>query len=254
MAASVFFENRLEEENSFLEEVKHPNVLKSLGVFSEGNSKYLRLEFIPNGNLQEFVKASGKMSEKAAKTIFIQAVKAVGHCHRCKILHRDVKPENLLITEELDIVLCDFGLAQMVETGSPSLASREGTKSYLAPELLTHKNCYLGFAQDLFSLGVVLYFLVTAKVPFELPHIGDKVYKQIICGNFLPIWEGVGHLSQNCKKLIQGLLLFKASKRMKLEEVLKNEWMEMKEGEEVEGKKEIREALERIKKEKRSDF
>lgn len=141
------------------------NVL-DVGHEDEDNIDYFVMELVEGKTLKEIIVSNGKIGWSTASTIAIQVAKALDCAHRNGIIHRDVKPQNILITEHGDVKVTDFGIAKSATSSTiTNTTTIMGSAHYLSPEQA--KGTFIDFRTDLYSLGIVLYEMVTAKLPFD---------------------------------------------------------------------------------------
>ncbi|SCJ49110.1 Serine/threonine-protein kinase PrkC [uncultured Clostridium sp.] len=141
------------------------NVL-DVGHEDEDNTDYFVMELVEGKTLKEIIISNGKIGWSTASTIAIQVAKALDCAHRNGIIHRDVKPQNILITEHGDVKVTDFGIAKSATSSTiTNTTTIMGSAHYLSPEQA--KGTFIDFRTDLYSLGIVLYEMVTAKLPFD---------------------------------------------------------------------------------------
>lgn len=146
----------------------HPNLVRALDAGHDGNVYYLVTEYVPGADLRRLVRRQGKLSLGSAAHVVSQAAKGLAYAHAQGILHRDVKPGNVLVTPSGDAKLSDLGLVDTIVAGEASDFYRGkivGTADYLCPEQVTLSHP-LTAASDVYSLGCTLYYAVTGKVPF----------------------------------------------------------------------------------------
>jgi serine/threonine protein kinase len=146
----------------------HENLVRAYDAGHDGNVYFLVTEFVPGADLRKLVRARGKLSMPDAATIISQAARGLGHAHARGLVHRDVKPGNLLVTPDGQTKVSDLGLAGFlgVEDGDdPRFGRIVGTADYLSPEHIASPTA-LSAASDIYSLGCTLYYAVTGKVPF----------------------------------------------------------------------------------------
>lgn len=149
-------------------QLDHPNLVRAFDAGHDGNVYFLVTEYVPGADLRKLVRARGKLTMQDAATIISQAACGLGHAHARGMVHRDVKPGNLLVTPDGHTKVSDLGLAAYLgieDPDDPRVGRIVGTADYLSPEHITSpKN--ITAASDIYSLGCTLYYAVTGKVPF----------------------------------------------------------------------------------------
>jgi 5'-AMP-activated protein kinase catalytic alpha subunit len=148
----------------------HPHIIRlycllSYEVFESATNIYIVLEYIPGGELYNSIERKGRFQESEARCYFQQIISAVGYCHSHKVSHRDIKPENILLDEQNNIKLGDFGLSNVMQDGHFFNTSC-GSPNYAAPEVISGTS-YCGPEADVWSCGVVLYALLAGALPFD---------------------------------------------------------------------------------------
>ena len=158
----------------------HPNIVRAFDVDNEGKNHYMVMEYVEGDDLQRIVEREGFMPFNRAADYVRQAADGLGHAHERKLIHRDVKPANLLLDSTGVIKVLDMGLAR-ITTNTHSLTQEHnenvlGTTDYLAPEqaLDSHN---VDARADLYSLGCTLYFLLTAHAPFPDGTLAQRLMK-----------------------------------------------------------------------------
>lgn len=157
----------------------HENLVRAFDAGHDGNVYFLVTEFVPGTDLRKLVRARGKLSMEDAATIISQAARGLGHAHLRGLVHRDVKPGNLLVTPTGQTKVSDLGLASFLgvdDPGDPRAGRIVGTADYLSPEHITSPS-NLTAASDVYSLGCTLYYAVTGKVPFPGGTSRDKAMR-----------------------------------------------------------------------------
>lgn len=142
----------------------HPNIVSVFDQGHEGEILYLVMELLPGITLRELLNDYGQLNPEQALDIATAVLQALTVAHREGILHRDVKPENVMLVNDGRIKLGDFGLARPVTSATETGGSLLGTVAYIAPELLTRSQA--DNRSDLYSVGVMLYEMLTGKQPF----------------------------------------------------------------------------------------
>ncbi|CAD8185793.1 unnamed protein product [Paramecium octaurelia] len=190
-------------------------------VFETKRQIYLIMEYVEGGDLIKFTKEK-PLSEQIAKNIFGQLVQALQILQNHNILHRDIKLDNILFQGE-QIKLCDFGVSRQIVKGQKIL-EQCGTPAYLAPEIMTQKSGYEGFASDIWSSGILLYVLLVGKTPFKGNNM-NELNSQIQSGqlNFMEIKKA--NLSNEAVDLMKSILHINPKLRCTLPEIMKHTWM-----------------------------
>ncbi|MFI7450103.1 serine/threonine-protein kinase [Nonomuraea sp. NPDC049714] len=161
---------RMLREAHTVARMSHPNVVNVYDLVDQDGRLWLVMEFVDGPSLQEHVATTGPMSASAVAGIGLQLLSALEAVHAAGVLHRDVKPGNVLLRRDGRAVLCDFGIAALSGT-DPLTASGAvvGSFEYIAPERLSGRP--VGPPSDLFSLGVTLCVLLSGRSPFARPEI-----------------------------------------------------------------------------------
>ena len=160
-----------------LSSLNHPKLVRAVDAGNDGNVNFLVTEYVPGSDLRKLVRRSGPLSMEAAANIISQVAEGLHHAHQQGIVHRDVKPGNVLVTPEGDAKLSDLGLAGPMYSSNadqdPRYGKIVGTADYLSPDhILSPWNPVP--AWDIYSLGCTLYYAVTGKVPFPGGTTSDK--------------------------------------------------------------------------------
>ncbi len=160
----------------------HPNLVRLTFADMDGETYYLVTEYVPGSDLRRMVRHHGPLSEQHAAIIVHQAALALDHAHMQGLIHRDVKPGNLLITPEGRTKLADLGLAYFASDASQESNDKPkhivGTADYLAPEVVVSPS-EVRQISDIYSLGCTLYYAVTGKVPFPGGETADKLRRHL---------------------------------------------------------------------------
>ena len=158
---------RILQEILILKKLNHKNVVRLLEVFENKKNMFLVMEHMHQGDLNHYLKlqTGGFLNEETARNFFKQILDGLFCIHSNNILHRDVKLENLLVDNKNTVKICDFGISTLVMPGK-KMSEQSGTPTYMAPELIKGVE-YEGFSSDVWSLGVVLYAMLTGELPFE---------------------------------------------------------------------------------------
>ncbi|XP_043356937.1 serine/threonine-protein kinase SIK2 isoform X4 [Dermochelys coriacea] len=179
---------------------------------------YLVTEYAKNGEIFDYLANHGRLSEPEARRKFWQILSAVEYCHSRKIVHRDLKAENLLLDNNMNIKIADFGFGNFYKSGEP-LTTWCGSPPYAAPEVFEGQQ-YEGPQLDIWSMGVVLYVLVCGALPFDGPTL-PILRQRVLEGRFrIPYF-----MSEECEHLIRRMLVLDPSKRLTIAQIKEHKWM-----------------------------
>lgn len=153
-------------EAKMLAALHHPGIVEVIDVFDENNTSYMVMEFINGRTLQSIVEKQGALSYPNAINYIAQITNAVAYIHERHILHRDIKPDNILITDDNKAILIDFGSAREFEQDKTQRHTSMLTLGYAPTEQYT-ANSRKGSYTDIYSIGATLYFSLTGQVPLE---------------------------------------------------------------------------------------
>nr|NP_995900.1 par-1, isoform A [Drosophila melanogaster]AAF69801.1 PAR-1 [Drosophila melanogaster]AAS64798.1 par-1, isoform A [Drosophila melanogaster] len=211
---------KLFREVRIMKMLDHPNIVKLFQVIETEKTLYLIMEYASGGEVFDYLVLHGRMKEKEARVKFRQIVSAVQYCHQKRIIHRDLKAENLLLDSELNIKIADFGFSNEFTPGS-KLDTFCGSPPYAAPELFQGKK-YDGPEVDVWSLGVILYTLVSGSLPFDGSTLRE-LRERVLRGKYrIPFY-----MSTDCENLLRKFLVLNPAKRASLETIMGDKWMNM---------------------------
>ena len=212
------------------------NITKILEVFEDEDYILITMEYINGGNLFSFVKKRRKLSEKTAKFLFKQIILGIQHIHSHKIVHRDIKLENILIDLNNNIKICDFGIGKILTYNKQLLYDKCGTPMYMAPEiLLSSKNHgYEGYPVDIWSAGISLYIMLSGTLPFNLKNNESSSIEESSENNIELQYSIINNepkyiekISDEARDLLKGLLNKNPNKRLTIEQILNHPWLQM---------------------------
>lgn len=209
----------IKREISILRRVRHPNIVQLFEVMATKTKIYFVMEYVRGGELFNKV-AKGRLKEESARKYFQQLISAVGFCHARGVYHRDLKPENLLLDENGDLKVSDFGLSAVSDQIRQDGLFHTfcGTPAYVAPEVLARKG-YDGAKVDVWACGVVLFVLMAGYLPFHDQNI-MAMYKKIYRGEFkCPKW-----FTPDLTRLVTRLLDTNPQTRISIPEIMENRW------------------------------
>ncbi|XP_055086977.1 MAP/microtubule affinity-regulating kinase 3a isoform X7 [Periophthalmus magnuspinnatus] len=216
---------KLFREVRIMKILNHPNIVKLFEVIETERTLYLVMEYASGGEVFDYLVAHGRMKEKEARAKFRQIVSAVQYCHQKHIVHRDLKAENLLLDADMNIKIADFGFSNEFTMGN-KLDTFCGSPPYAAPELFQGKK-YDGPEVDVWSLGVILYTLVSGSLPFDGQNL-KELRERVLRGKYrIPFY-----MSTDCENLLKRFLVLNPGKRGTLEvredaqnQIMKDRWI-----------------------------
>ena len=160
------FLSRFEREAIAASKMSHHNIVNLLDVGLDGDCRYLVMEYVEGKTLKEIIQERGPLPPATAAQIAIRILSALQHAHKNGIIHRDIKPQNILVHSEGHIKVADFGIARVAGSHTISKAdSVMGSVHYFSPEQAQGDD--VTFASDIYSVGVVMYEMMTGYVPFD---------------------------------------------------------------------------------------
>ncbi|CAL5351602.1 hypothetical protein CsSME_00039007 [Camellia sinensis var. sinensis] len=211
--------DQIKREISIMGMVRHPNIVQLYEVMASKTKIYFVMEYVRGGEL--FNKLSkGKLKEDAARKLFQQLISAVDFCHSRGVYHRDLKPENLLLDEDGNLKVSDFGLSALCESKRQDglLHTTCGTPAYVAPEVINRKG-YDGSKADIWSCGVILYVLLAGNLPFHDSNLME-MYRKIGKAEFkCPNW-----FAPEVRRLLSKILDPNPNTRISIPKIMESYW------------------------------
>lgn len=230
--------NTFKNEVEIMQEISHPNIINLLSSSSDGVLKnqngttkdgviYLTLELASGGELFDFIAQTGSFAEPVARYYFHQIIDAFEYLHSRGISHRDMKPDNIMLDDEFNLKIADFGFSSRAASNQ----SFKGTRSYMAPEILIGAK-YYGPMVDIFAAGIILFIMVTQIPPFQMAHPKDGWYKFVCSNRMDKFWKfhgqnqpgGIDFFSKSFIDLINWIFNFDHTTRPSLAEIKEHEW------------------------------
>jgi serine/threonine-protein kinase len=174
------FVARFEREVTAAGSLSHPNIISALGSGREDNRPYLVMEFVEGRSLGRILREQGRLPELRALQIARDVASALEHAHSRGVVHRDVKPDNVLITEAGQAKLTDFGLAKLLREDHrlTQTGIALGTPHYISPEQVAASR-YINHRADQYCLGAMLFHMLTGQVPFDGPTNNDIMLRHM---------------------------------------------------------------------------
>lgn len=176
------FINRFKNEAAAAQKLSHPNIVAIYDMGNDEDIQYIVMEYIDGLSLDELIKAKKRLPWRNTLKISAQILSAVDHAHKNKIIHRDIKPLNVMITAEGEVKLTDFGIARAVSSATKSAANDSaGSVHYLSPEQI--RGGFVDERSDIYSIGITMYEMITGNVPYDgdshvsiaMKHIDGKI-------------------------------------------------------------------------------
>ncbi|CAL8277469.1 unnamed protein product [Arctogadus glacialis] len=215
----------LRREGHIQQMIRHPNITQLLDILETENSYYLVMELCPGGNLMNRIYDKNKLDERETQKYVRQLVMAVEHLHRAGVVHRDLKIENLLLDQQDNIKLIDFGLSNCagILGYSDPFSTQCGSPAYAAPELLSRKK--YGPKVDVWSIGVNMYAMLTGNLPFTVePFSLRALHQKMVDKEMNPLPPS---LSSAAICLLKKLLEPDPAKRPNIHQVMADSWLQL---------------------------
>jgi len=222
-------------EITILKNMEHTGIIRMLEYGDDGhvlkpsgreitNLVYIVMEFVSGGLLFDLCQLMGAMGEDAGRFFLTQMLSSLEYMHNKKVVHRDLKLENILVDDDFNLKIADFGFASYKSIDS--LKSYRGTMTYMAPEIKEGRT-YKGTQVDLFSVGVILFIIVQGIFPFKEARKEEYFYNLLLTGQVEQYFAKVNGngLSPEFKDLILRLFAYDASQRPTIEQLKAHPWL-----------------------------
>ena len=172
--------------------LEHPNIVNIYDVGSENGLYYIVMEYVEGITLKTYIEKKGQLSFKESASIAIQVARGIEAAHNKNIIHRDIKPQNIIISTDGKVKVTDFGIAKATSSNTIS-SDVMGSVHYASPEQA--RNGFVDGRSDIYSLGIVMFEMVTGRVPFDgdttvavaLQHLQEEIARPSIYAQDLPI-------------------------------------------------------------------
>ncbi|CAN0904653.1 Phosphoenolpyruvate carboxylase kinase 1 [Linum grandiflorum] len=200
----------------------HPNLIHLHRTYEDDSHLHMVMDLCPNSDLHTLIVANGgALPEAEARSIFAQLMSAISHCHWNGVVHRDVKPDNVLFDSWNSVKLADFGSAEVVAEAAAATGV-VGTPYYVAPEVLLGRE--YGEKVDVWSAGVVLYIMLAGFPPFY-GETAVEIFDAVLRGNLRFPTMVFQSVSPGAKDLLRRMLCKDVSRRFSADQVLRHPWV-----------------------------
>ncbi|SMC40338.1 Stk1 family PASTA domain-containing Ser/Thr kinase [Papillibacter cinnamivorans] len=165
LAQDADFRRRFHDESKAVAMLSHPNIVSVYDVSRSSSIEYIVMELIDGITLKQYMQKRGQLSWREALHFIIQITKALGHAHSRGIIHRDIKPHNIMILRDGSVKVADFGIARLTSSQNTLTQEALGSVHYISPEQA--RGSHVDARSDIYSAGVVLYEMITNRLPYE---------------------------------------------------------------------------------------
>jgi serine/threonine protein kinase len=209
----------LQREVNLMKVMDHPFVAPLFEVLDDEANFYLAIELVENGNLLEFINRQHGLSEDAARRIYFQLVSVLDYLHReRRIVHRDLKAENVLLDQHSNIRVVDFGLSKTFSKQNPFLQTTCGSPAYVSPEIIREEPYTT--AADVWASGVLLYAMVCGTLPFDGDNLRAMLQAILSATPILP-----NSISPELRGLLGRLLMKDSKTRITVRQIMEHPWL-----------------------------
>lgn len=200
----------------------HENLVRAIDFFSQDNRPHIVMEYLPHGTLKELIDRHTSLAEPPARQIFQGILRGVAYLHSLRIVHRDMKPENILMVSPTHPKITDFGLSTFINKEDDKIHSLVGTPSYVSPELCA--GIPYGTAADMWSCGVMLFYMLSGLRPFR-GDTKEEVKREILTAAVKFPEAAFRRVGMNAKRLVLRMLDRDQKSRISAEDALNHPWL-----------------------------
>jgi serine/threonine protein kinase len=213
LAMNEHFITRFGREAKALAKMEDPNIVRIFDLRHEGDQWFIVMEFIEGDTLTDKIKKEGALPWQKSIPIITQILTSIGHAHQAGIIHRDIKPNNVMINKEGTIKITDFGLAKDQQSGANTMTlSSGGTLFYMSPEHVKGF-AYTDHRSDIYSIGMTAYEMLTGQVPFDHNATDFDIREKIMRKDFPPMRKLMQDIPRDLDKIIIKSIAKKPEKR-----------------------------------------
>jgi serine/threonine protein kinase len=159
------FEKLFLNEAAMVGKLSHPNIVGVYDAVVDGEQQYIVMEYVGGGSLKKFCSETNLLPLRQAVLVVFKACRALDYAFQNGVIHRDIKPQNILLSDRDDIKISDFGTAQISQATHTQIDGFVGSPAYMAPEQINEEPSSV--QTDIYSLGVTMYELLTGRLPFQ---------------------------------------------------------------------------------------
>jgi serine/threonine protein kinase len=211
---------RFQREIDTMAYLRHDNLVALHDFLWDDENFYLILDLCLGGELFDYITLHERLDEPTAALLFRQILAGVAYCHSCGVAHRDLKPENVLIVAFPHVKIADFGLCGFL-SDSQLMRTFCGSPCYCAPECLSRIR-YDGRQSDVWSLGVLLFAMVTGEIPWNLSNASVMLRQILKAAYTIP-----AHVSPGCRELLQAMIRVIPDTRITIPGIMAHPWMNL---------------------------
>jgi tRNA A-37 threonylcarbamoyl transferase component Bud32 len=246
IAEREIFIKRFKREANIMLSLNHNNIVKVYDYLGRGRSYFIIMEFVDGISLEDLIRKKGKIEPLQALLIFNELCKGLKYAHDRQIIHRDIKPNNVLISKAGMVKLVDFGIAKSLQEDDEGLTKTGvvmGTPAYMSPEQLVSTK-YVDNLTDIYSMGVMFYQMITGQRPYGADFTAENIRK-ITLGDYVSPKQLNPDLPAYCLHIVKKTMHHKKEKRVRdLEELINDMSVHLKQwGSPQQVHKEIKKAL-----------
>ena len=181
LAQNEEFRRRFNAESQAVAQLSHPNIVSVYDVSRGGDMEYIVMELIDGITLKQYMEKRGQLNWRESLHFITQIMRGLSHAHSRGIIHRDIKPQNIIISKEGKVKVTDFGIAKVASSSTINSSSTMGSVHYISPEQA--RGGYSDERSDIYSLGITIFEMLTGTVPFDgdstvavaVQHIQDEI-------------------------------------------------------------------------------